>query len=80
MRPLVSCIFLLLFAVRVLAQTTITGTVSDAKTNEPLPFATVYVAGTTQGTLTDSTGRFRLANLPVGLLRLAVSGVFQKPF
>lgn len=75
MRPLVSGIFLLLFAVRVLAQTTITGTVSDAKTNEPLPFATVYVAGTTQGTLTDSTGRFRLANLPVGAVPLVVSVV-----
>ncbi len=75
MRLFVSCVFLLLIAVPVLAQTALTGTVSDAKTNEPLPFVTVYVAGTTQGTLTDSTGRFRLANLPVGAVPLVVSMV-----
>ena len=42
------------------AQSTIRGIVVDSLTNEPLPSATVYVNGTTQGTTTDNDGRFEL--------------------
>ena len=44
-------------------QTTIKGVVLDSLTNEPLPSATVYVNGTTQGTSTDNDGRFELKNV-----------------
>lgn len=40
---------------------TITGTVVDAATNEPLPFVTVKVKGTTLGMVTDADGRFNLS-------------------
>jgi hypothetical protein len=79
MRPYFLLIFWLL-AAPLMAQTTITGTVSDAKTNELLPFATVYVAGTTQGTLTDSTGRFTLSKLSAGAVPLVVSMVGYQPY
>jgi hypothetical protein len=52
-------------------QATISGTVTDSLTNEPLPFANVFVANTTLGTSANAEGRFVLppagANL-VGVL------------
>jgi hypothetical protein len=38
----------------------IKGKVVDAKTNQPVPYASVYIKGTQSGTVTDSTGRFKL--------------------
>ncbi len=44
------------------AQTyTYTGTVTDAVTDEPIPFANVYFAGTTIGTTTDFDGKYTLS-------------------
>src|SRR5690606_30435908 len=43
------------------AQTiTVTGTVKDAATREPLAFCNVTIAGTTTGTSTDTNGKFSL--------------------
>ncbi|QNE41944.1 SusC/RagA family TonB-linked outer membrane protein (plasmid) [Hymenobacter sp. NBH84] len=42
------------------AQTTLTGTVRDALTSEPLPGANVVVKGTARGTATDGEGKFSL--------------------
>jgi hypothetical protein len=39
-------------------KTIIKGTVRDALTGEPLPFVSVYLKGTTIGTLTDQKGKF----------------------
>ena len=44
-------------------QNTISGFVVDSLTQEPLPLATVYVNGTTQGTITDNDGRFELKDV-----------------
>ena len=41
-------------------QNTVTGVVIDSLSQEPLPSATVYINGTTQGTTTDNEGRFEL--------------------
>lgn len=38
----------------------IIGTVKDAKTDEPLMFVSVYVAGASSGTVTDTNGKFSL--------------------
>ncbi len=44
-------------------QSTIRGIVIDSLTQEPLPLATVYINGTTQGTTTDNDGRFELKDV-----------------
>ena len=51
---------------------TVTGTVSDAETGDPLPGATVRVLGTTRGVATGPAGTYRL-DVPAGADSLAVS-------
>jgi len=69
--------FLLIFAMllmgvaTVMAQRTISGTVTD-DTGEPLPFANVYVEGTTVGTTTDIDGNYTL-KVPEGASNIRVS-------
>ena len=53
-----------LFSHLISAQTcTITGKVIDSKTEEPIPFANVFLNNTTQGTVTELTGEFTLKNI-----------------
>lgn len=53
---------LLLPCIHVTAQEhVLTGTVKDAGTAQPLPFGTVHVIGTPQGTATDDNGSFKLS-------------------
>ncbi|WP_367913362.1 SusC/RagA family TonB-linked outer membrane protein [Leadbetterella sp. DM7] len=56
--PLV--LILLLFSLTALAQNVVTGRVIDAKTNEPLPGATVTFATNGRGVSTDENGNFRI--------------------
>lgn len=44
-------------------QATIDGKVFDEKTNQPVPFASVYIDGSTNGCLTDSVGKFHLGKI-----------------
>src|SRR5688500_16270161 len=55
-------IFLLLLSFTCLAQThmIITGNVFDARTKEPLPFATIGVRGKVEQTISRADGSFRL--------------------
>jgi hypothetical protein len=52
---------------------TLTGTIVDAKTNEPLSFATVYLEGTTIGTTANAQGKFILPVKNHILTKLIVS-------
>lgn len=52
-------ILILLFPFQLFCQT-LTGTITDSKTNEPIEFATVYINGTTKGTISDKNGNFTL--------------------
>jgi TonB-linked SusC/RagA family outer membrane protein len=64
-------IFLLFFVpIGLLAQNTITGTVTDTNSGEPLFGATVVVKGTEKGTTTDFDGKYSLTvnDLPVMLV------------
>jgi uncharacterized membrane protein len=66
----------LLLTVPIFAQTgSIEGAVTDALTNEPIAFATVAIPGTTQGAITDETGKYVLDNLVPGLYAIQVSYV-----
>ncbi|MFD1143634.1 SusC/RagA family TonB-linked outer membrane protein [Larkinella insperata] len=62
MKQLLTLIALLVTAQWAIAQQrTITGTVFDDKTKEPLPGASILVPGTTSGTAADATGKFTLS-------------------
>lgn len=52
-------IFIFLFPFQLFCQT-LSGTITDSKTNEPIEFATVYINGTTKGTISDKNGNFNL--------------------
>ena len=54
------------------AQRTVSGTVTDSKTNEPLIGANVLVKGSTEGTVTDLDGKYSLA-IPAGPVTLVFS-------
>ena len=58
---------------------TIYGTVSNTLNNEPLPFVTIIVAGTTLGAITDDAGNYKIENLQPGLYNLEFSFIgFKK--
>lgn len=64
---------MLLSSVPVLAQTrTITGTVTDAETGQPLEGARVGVRGTALSTTTGADGKFTLGNIPGGNVTIAI--------
>jgi len=58
-----------------LAQTTLTGRVTDAETGEPLVGANVFLDGTMRGAATDADGAFRIEGVPPGAYRLVASMV-----
>jgi len=73
-------LLLILFAFVCQAQeTVINGKITDANTNDPIPFANVYFKGTTRGTTTDFDGNFSLKdNNPSDSLTVKVLGYITK--
>lgn len=53
----------------------INGTVIDRKTRLPLEFVNVVIEGTSQGSTTDSLGRFRIPNVNPGIYKLQASTI-----
>ena len=53
----------------------LTGNVTDATTGKPMPFANVYVNGSTQGAVTDEKGAYTLTLLSLGSLEIVASFV-----
>ncbi len=72
---------LLFYAVNLFAGTTgkIAGTVTDAKTGEPLPGVNVVVVGTTYGAMTDFDGNYAVINLSPGTYTIRASAVGYAP-
>lgn len=58
----------------------VTGKILDAQTQEPLPFAHVFVSNTTLGTTSDVDGNFRLENVPIGTHDLIFSYIGYQTF
>ncbi|NID11095.1 carboxypeptidase regulatory-like domain-containing protein [Fibrivirga algicola] len=52
---------------------TLTGQVTNGSDGRPLPFARVYLNGTTRGTTADENGQFSLPEVPYGANELVVS-------
>lgn len=59
-------LFLLMLPLSVLAQSTVTGTVSESATGLPIPGANVIVEGTNNGTTTDIDGNYTLNGVSAG--------------
>ncbi|HEX2975864.1 MAG TPA: carboxypeptidase-like regulatory domain-containing protein, partial [Bacteroidales bacterium] len=72
--------FLLFLAIvhPVSAQHIIQGTVTDNKEN-PVSYASVAIAGTYEGTVTDDSGRFELKTALTGAVRIMVSSMGLEP-
>lgn len=56
----------------------ITGNVTDAKTNEPLPFVNIWFKGTSKGTMSDINGDFKLPQGKSDTLLFSSVGYLQK--
>ena len=60
------------FCQRDVKPTQINGLLVDSVTNEPLPFAAVFLKGSDRGTMTDENGRFEI-NTSVNFINVSVS-------
>ncbi|MEN8117861.1 MAG: SusC/RagA family TonB-linked outer membrane protein [Bacteroidota bacterium] len=60
MRKIIFIISLLIFNLQLFAQVEITGQVTDGSTGEPLPGVTVFLEGTTIGTITSIDGDYTI--------------------
>ncbi|RYY15180.1 MAG: carboxypeptidase-like regulatory domain-containing protein [Cytophagaceae bacterium] len=67
--------FLLLLPGLAAAQATLTGTVRDSLTQQPLPFASVFLANTTLGATTTEQGTFVFERVPAGSYDIVASYV-----
>ena len=67
-------LLLFLSSTRTLAQSTVTGVVTDSATRNPLQAVSVLVKGTTTGTQTGADGKFTIA-VPAGATTLVISSV-----
>lgn len=76
MKKLLSIIFVLFTGTVMFAQTSITGTVKEAKTGEPIPGANIKVVGKSIGTTTDFDGNFsfKVAQNPPFTLEISLIG------
>ena len=65
-KSLVALLFLFLGIGVAFAQSTVTGVVTSAEDGLPVIGASVFVQGTSNGTVTDADGAFTLRNVPAG--------------
>jgi hemoglobin/transferrin/lactoferrin receptor protein len=71
--------FLFLLTAGFCTAQTLSGTVLDDRSNQPLTGVSVRVLATSRGTVTDSRGRFTLTDLPAGTYTVQLSSVGYRP-
>lgn len=70
------CFFIVSLTSVALAQTlTLTGVLTDLTTGEPIPFGSVYLNGTSQGTSTNELGSYTLTAVPLGTVEVVASSI-----
>ncbi|MGL5787438.1 MAG: SusC/RagA family TonB-linked outer membrane protein [Bacteroidales bacterium] len=60
LRHAICLIFLLMFPFIIYAQAVVKGTVTDGSDRSPLPGVSIAIAGTTEGTITDTDGNYSI--------------------
>lgn len=55
------------------------GDVKERKTQKHIPYATIYVKGSSKGCAADATGHYKMAHLPVGRQIIVAQFVGYKP-
>ena len=70
---LLSIVLLTMQLATMAQQASLKGLITDAVSNEPLPFVNVAIAGTPTGTVTDQNGNFVFKGLTPGFVRLQAS-------
>lgn len=73
-------LFILLTAVASAQVNKISGTITDADSGEPIPFANVFFASTSIGISSDMEGKFVLQNFPNGKYDFTIAYVGYEPF
>ena len=68
-----------LATITVAQMTTLTGYVVDAATGKAMPFANVYLNGTTRGSITNEQGYYSLSGVPLGTVEVVASFVGYQP-
>ncbi len=76
---LTTCLLIGLATLSVAQTTTLTGVVADAVTGKPMPFANVYLNGSTRGTLTNEQGHYSLPGIALGTVEVVASFVGYNP-
>jgi hypothetical protein len=71
-------VILFIHSICVFSQNAISGIVLDSLSQKPLPYVTVYINGTTRGTITDEKGFFILSNITIPSV-LVLSHVSYNP-
>jgi carboxypeptidase-like protein len=79
-RVYISLFSFLLVTTSVSAQSKISGTIIDKSTQAPVYGASVFIANTTLGVITDQSGGFEIADLPEGFNKIVVNMVGFKSF
>ncbi|MFY0601214.1 MAG: TonB-dependent receptor [Cyclobacteriaceae bacterium] len=74
-KPLLSAIIIFVFGILATAQTTISGSVTDEDSGEPLIGVNILVKGTVLGTITDYDGNFELNVSSAPPLTLTITSV-----
>jgi len=77
MKKTVALIFILCLVIQVTfaQKRTLTGTVRDKTTSEPLPGVTIIEKGTTNGTITDVSGNFKVSIAPESVVVVSFIGM-----
>jgi hypothetical protein len=78
LRSILSILFIQLAILTFAQNGTISGTVTDAKTDETVVGANVVIQGTSIGVSTDIEGKFSIANIKPGTYSLSVSFITYK--
>ncbi len=60
-------------------RTTLSGFVTDAATGKAMPFANVYLNGSTRGTITNEQGHYSLSGVPLGTVEVVASFIGYQP-